>query len=373
MSHPLFKHCCNLQKPYSILLWVALTALVVLQLSHYRYTWQQQQLAANIASQYGERIAKLTADQVVSKLLNHDAISLQTTAQSISTKSVATSVVIYDINHDILAQANNSQKPETLDTHHYTSPVVSNNNIIGSVTIGVSPSSLVNDSSDSITLIISFLLLLAMVVIYSKGKGPSAANEADTKDTPEIAPQVALAEESDTQYPTLLTLHIQNTDKLYQQLNAELRSQQFNALEHIISHTMQLYGAEKQWVGHDSITLSFTNERDVCNAVFTGELILRLNQTSADSIISLNGLIQTQADGENFLCTLDSAKKCLGNKSKQHCLFISKHLSTQNDLHTKVIFADSPSTKMVEVSDLKGNYKVLLNKQLSQLQNNATI
>jgi hypothetical protein len=346
---------------------------VTLQLAHYIHAQQQRQFVTNATDQYGEQIAKLTADQVVSSLLNNDAISLQAIARNVSTQSVASSVIIYDLKHRILAQANNTA-PETDNTHHHTSPVVSNNNIIGSVTIGISPLSLSSDTPDTLTPILTILLLITSIGIYIKGNKELTISTDDkpaTNKKIEATPTVStLAHEDTPKRVILLTLNIHNIDQLYQQLNAELRQQQFQELESNISHAVNLYGAKKISSNHNGLTLSI--DGDIACALFTAELILRLNQHAKHSIIILNALMQAQESEESLLSTLDSTRKSIHSTGKQHCLFISRDLADKHAVKDKATLQDSNTPKILEVTTLKENHKNLLNKQLAQLQNNAT-
>jgi hypothetical protein len=341
-------------------------------MAHYIHAHQQQQFVTNATDQYGEQIAKLTADQVVSSLLNNDAISLQAIARNVSTQSVASSVIIYDLKHKILAQANNTA-PETDNTHHHTSPVVSNNNIIGSVTIGISPLSLSSDTPDTLTPILSILLLITSIGIYIKGSKDQAIITTDkpaSNKKIDVTPTVTTSVDKDSSKSTiLLTLNIHNIDQLYRQLNAELRQQQFQELESNISHAINLYGAKKISSSHNGLTLSV--DGDIACALFTAELILRLNQRSKNSIISLNALMQAQKSEESLLSTLDSARKSIHSTNKQHCLFISKDLADKHAVKDKATLTDSDTPKILEVTTLKETHKNLLNKQLAQLQNNT--
>lgn len=371
MLHPLLNHFSTLQKPYRLLLWIALSALCTLQLCHYLYSQQQQALLNNSVEQYGERIAKLTADQVISSILNNDAISLQAVAQNIHSRSIASSVVIYNISNDILAQTNPSHHAAANDIRHHTAPVVSNNNIIGSVTIGISAASLTTPSDRPISLTLTLLLLIAMGCFYIKGRQShhkEVASNTQIKDDLHVSPE-STPSTIDTNINTFfLTLKIHNINQLYQQLNAELRQQQLLILEQHISDAINLYGGKKHVINYDSVTLSFEKTEDILNTLFSAELILQLNTQTQDSIIILSALIQHQNTDDTLYHSLDCARKSFSITTPQHGLFINAALSNNEQLNSRVVLDTCESPKIFRIASLTQSYQKLLDKQLQKLQ-----
>lgn len=368
MLQPFFKLCSALQKPYCLLIAVAFSALLTLQLCHYIYQQQQQTLINGTVTQYGERIAKLTANQVISSILNNDAISLQAIVQNIYAQSTASSVIIYNINNDILAQTSHTNDTISETTSHHTAPIVSNNNIIGSVTIGVSANAFITPPNNTINLIISLLLLVAIVYFYIKGRAIKPRSHEEPNHTSTTTTTTISEDFVTTPTSTFfLTLNIHNIDTLYRQLNAELRQQQLQQLEQHITHAINLYGGEKHVVHHDSITLSFENAEDILNTLYSAQLILQLNQKTDHSIIALTAFIQHQDTEDTLYHSLDCAKKSFCNTQKQG-LFVSATLSQNEQLNTRARLENCDSPKICRISALKENYQNLLDKQLQQLQ-----
>ena len=373
MLHPLLTHCSTLKKPYRLLLCIVLSALCTLQLCHYLYSQQQQTLLDNSVEQYGERIAKLTADQVISSILNNDAISLQAVAQNIHSRSIASSVVIYNVSNDILAQTNASNNTPTKDISHHTAPIVSNNNIIGSVTIGISASSLMTPEDHHITFTLTILLLIAMGYFYIKGRQAPLKESIDNtpnKQKDDIqAPLETEQEVIKTEENTFfLTIKVHNINQLYQQLNAELRQQQLLILEQHVLHAINLYGGEKHLVNNDSMTLSFEKAEDILNTLFSAELILQLNTQTKDSIIVLSAFIQHKNSKDTFYQILDCARKAFATATPKQGLFINATLSNNQQLNTRVLLDSCDSPKIFRVASLKESYQKLLDKQLQKLQ-----
>jgi uncharacterized membrane protein affecting hemolysin expression len=367
MLQSFFKLCSTLQKPYCLLIAISFSALFTLQLCHYIYQQQQQTLMSDTVTQYGERIAKLTADQVISSILNNDAISLQAIVQNIHTESTAHSVIIYNINNDILAQTSHATGSPQQDLSHHTAPIVSNNNIIGSATISISAASFTTPLNSTFNFILSLLLLMAIICFFLKGRNVQKLSHSDDNDNHHITtPSNDAAEEIRTS-TFFLTLKLHNIETLYKQLNAELRQQQLQLLEKYIAHAMSLYGGEKHVIHHDGITLSFDKAENILNTLYSGKLILQLNEQSEHSIITLTAFIQHQETEDTLCQSLDSAKKSFCHTQKQG-LFVSTTLSKNTQLNTHAQLEDCESPKIVRIRALQENYQHLLDKQLQQLQ-----
>lgn len=364
---------------YRILIFSSLSALLTLCLASYIDASQQQQKAALMANKYGESIAKLTADQVVTSTLNNDAISLQAIAYSTINNAAATSVIIYDINNNILAQANTSDTTihQQHTIQHHTSPIVSSNNIIGSVTIGIAPSVFTVVSKHYFYLSLAFVLLLVIILSYLKIKTQTKLHNTTENNKPffqdDITPNTeilnpTIEEQKNNVY---LTFKIQNINIFYQQLNAELRQQQFEKLEKDINHAINFYGGDILFVTNDNITLRF-NKRDddhIFNALYTGKMVLQLNQLSSTSIIIINGYLQTDTIIEPLHRSLDNIRKCVSSDNKENELFIHQTLFDEYDFNSRTSYENTtPPSNWLKVDDFKGHYKTLLENQLKKLQ-----
>jgi hypothetical protein len=360
---------------YRLPVLMVMVSLGILLVTSSLFTQQQQDTTSSFIDQYGESIAKLTADRVASSALNQDAISLQAIAQNISNQSIATSVIIYAIDNTILAQANDTNTSVQQAISHYTSPIISSNNIIGSVTIGISPALFLIPPQLPITLILSILLVTGLAITYYKNQR-QLQNPLTTHATEEdgAAPLLDSQTSSNNSAPSntiLLTLKIQNLGAIYQQLNGESRKQQLEQLEKSIHHALTLYNGNRLITTSDSITLGFNHKGDdnIFNALYSGELILKLNEKTPSSIIILNAMIQIEDSNDSLSHTLDSARKCSSATENKHELFITQSLIDAYQLDARLVLESVPnSSGTLKISHLKGHYKVLLENQLNQLQ-----
>lgn len=375
MTLTLLKKLTPAKGTYRLPALMVMISLGILLATSYLFTQQQQDSTSNFIDQYGESIAKLTADRVASSAVKQDAISLQAIAQNISNQSIATSVIIYAIDSTILAQANDINASTQQAISHYTSPIVSSNNIIGSVTIGISPTLFSIPPQLPITLILSIFLVISLTITYYKNQRqlqtPLTTHPAEEND-----PARQLDNHTDINNPTpsttiLLTLKIQNLGALYQQLNGESRKQQLEQLEKSINHALTLYNGNRLITTSDSITLGFNHKsgENIFNALYSGELILKLNEKTPSSIIILNAMIQIEDSNDPLSHTLDSARKCSSATENKHELFITQALIDTYQLDARLALENVPnSSGTLKITHLKGHYKVLLENQLSQLQ-----
>ncbi len=361
-------------------MYAAIAALLVLCLSSYLHIQQINHNSLRVMNQYGESIAQLTAEQSVTSALQNDAISLQAIGQGITDKAKISSVIIYNINNSILAQANNDQSTDS-ELNYYTSPIVSSNNIIGSVTVGISASQFISPYPYNLVTAIAFILICIILLAYAKDRIQKSARYLTQPKTDEHTRQHEISEQksntanesntntaqkTETRYIHLV-FDIQNIDMLYQQLNGELRTLQIEQLEKNITNATHLYGGIKSTVTNRHITLRFEHTTEgLLNAVYTSELVRQLNQENTQSIIILNSLI-LEDHTASIGSAIDHSRKSIGTNN-QHMIFIQDKLITDYELHSRLSIEKMPIEDLCILKALKGTHKTLLDNQLKQLQ-----
>ncbi len=236
---------------------LALAMISIVFMGTYYFHIKQHQLLSSAEKQYGESITQLIAEQIAPQLINHDAISLQAVSQKTVDSTAIVSLIIYDINNHILAQADKNINNEYLeDIQHFTTPIISSNNIIGSVTISLTTALYQSQLGISSLLPKTLLLLLAIIIlmvlvllaILTKGtKKIDHKDEENIKSKQHVSIKPDDQKSSPTTFPTdlvTLTLSINNIEMLYQQLNAELRIQQLSNLNSQLQKALKLYGGK---------------------------------------------------------------------------------------------------------------------------------
>lgn len=379
MLHPWLKILSSLHKPYNILFLVSFAVLMTLQCSYYFYQNFQEQKAQHKINQYGEYIAAITADQAAGNVLSNNAISLQAIAQNLHSHNIASSVVIYNINHDILAQTNTVNPLEAQQLHYYTAPIASNNNIIGSVTIGIASSLLITETHYMPIGMLSLLLMTIMLIAFIKGRSASNSENSHQKSsdsgstysttegsTQELVEQEVKIEQEENVVFLTLTLH--NIDQLYQQLNAEMRQQQLQTVEQHITHAIRLYNGEKHMSSPNTITLCFKKSSDLLHCLFAAQLILQLNHRNTHSLLSISALIHNKPQKETINYYISLNRKIQTVLQQQQGLYIQQAIAQQ--LSKKASFEQTNVPHLLRVSALNNNYQTLLEKQLKQLLKN---
>jgi hypothetical protein len=367
-------------RPYRVAILMVIAALIAWSANYYVQSANHQQAIAHIVDQYGENMTALATEQLTNSVLSSDAISSQAITHTIALKTGISSVIVYDNTHQILAQSINPAADHKLvENKEYTAPILSSENIIGSISI-IIDSSLFTEKKDAfIELIVMTSLLLCMLFCFLKDTIQSKKNKTTTQHhsaSPKtIAPEYDSPIESSTltvaqqESAIYLTINIHNIDTLYRQLNGELRQQQMLLLDRNMQHAISLYHGEKLIADNHTIILLFNNKGkdNIANAIYSAQLLIALHQQCSKSMIIMSGLIQESSKEKGLNKTLDNVRALLKDQSPYsnhiETEIIEKHQLTQR-LTYKKEEADNFST---EITGLTEHYQQLLDNQLTQL------
>jgi|GEM_PF-5185164 len=369
-----------------------LSALLGLTLTSHYDNESHERLLSNVAHIYGDSLTQLAANQSSTATFENDPISLQAGIRNIVDKHAVTSIIVYDIENHILAQVSSKPSASLVDIQDFTAPIIASNNVVGSITLSIAPSLLSTPKDNDFTIITAVVLLLLFMISATelyllkrkelKGAAtdttphmlPLLPKEADadnsqntpsnvtSQDTTVTRPQNA----SDNIY---LFLHIKNIHTLYQQLNGESRKQQIKALEQHIQQAISLYNGDIIATSDDGIVLVFSEGKtdNIYNALYTGEIVLKLNQQAEQSMLVLNAFIQNTNDTTPFIDSLDATRR--GTQGKQHQLFIDNSFVSNYHLDSHLDTDTLAKTSLAMVKSFKGSYATLLDNQLRQLLN----
>ena len=370
---------------YTAFLFISIGALLVQALSTLWYQHHHQQWQLQTANAYGNSLITLAADQSASSTASKDSISLQTIARNIAQQTAVDSIIIYDIENNIMAQV--SKEPSDADNLYFTAPIVASDNLVGSITLAITPSQLSETIDYQPMLLLSILLLIILIIsayrvatnIKHEANSGSAKNGHDNTDKntnnhPLVDPQ-AQTNQQDLSRIYLL-LNINNAALLYKQLNGESRAQQLMILQQHIEQVSLLYKGKVVSVSGNSIVLEFSakNSDAIYHALYSADLIIRLNQQHKKSILLLNGFIQQHAstlstnghtENSSLSETIDTQQK--NNQAHQNTLFIDEALIEQHQLAQQIDIHESPKTESKIVKNFKESYKNLLDSQLQKL------
>ncbi len=363
---------------------LALAMISIVFMGTYYFHIKQHQLLSSAEKQYGESISQLIAEQIAPQLINHDAISLQAVSQKTVDSTAIVSLIIYDINNHILAQADKNINNEYLeDIQHFTTPIISSNNIIGSVTISLTTALYQSQLGISsllpktllLLLVIIILMVLVLLAILTKGtKKIDHKDEENIKSKQHASIKPDNQESSHTKFPTdlvTLTLSINNIEMLYQQLNAELRIQQLSNLNSQLQKALKLYGGKLISNTGEMLVIGFesTNKENILKAIYSGMLLLELNKNSDHSIILFGLMIQSTAhyakdEDTNLPEYIDNAYRYKPDNTE---ILIEKSLYEEYDLKEKIEVSNQ-NQAIITITSLDKQCQSLINKQLEQLQ-----
>jgi len=347
-----------------------ISALLMLLATIYIDKHSAQTASQHAIKSYGESMSKLTAEQVASSTLRNDSISLQAASRQIIEQSAVTSVIIYDINNNIMTQVSRAKPQDVQSEKYYTSPIVASDNIIGSITLGISAPALIKPQDQGLRLVVSLGLLLIILIAYIKDRQAihHIAENTNEDTTQENKLDVVIEDKIDLIEIGLL-IHINNMNTLYQQLNGESRNQQLKQLDRHIKQAISLYDGKVIAASQDSFLLLFNDDKENCikHVLYCGELILKLNQQNSKSILTLNGFIQEPKENNVTSSTLAVIRKTFS--LGQHYLFIEKSLNDTYELEKYIELDTVQKThQSMRIKGFTESYRLLLDNQLTQLQ-----
>jgi uncharacterized membrane protein affecting hemolysin expression len=323
-----------------------------------------------LLEQHGQSLALHLADNLSQHIALNDTISLQASIQRVAQQSSVESIIVYDINNTILAQFENENADAKQTPTHFTAQIVIGEDIAGSLSVYLRANSLSTYSPWG--LIIAYIALLALLAFFVVRKAhtkPLATENSQTqKDTatPSISEQQQAANEG-----LVLFIKIANWDILFQQLNAESRAANLHRLEDIILNICELYRCQLIANTDDGflIILNGARQEEILNAFYSAQLILQLNKKSPHSMLQLNIVIQKTVIETPFSRTLEGCQKLLSAGSSLYELLLHKEIIKEVDLGFYADIDDSKDSHFNVVTGLSQAYKELLEKQISQLEN----
>ena len=373
-------------RPYRIVILIATAALIAWSANHAVQSLKHEQTLGYIINQYGENMTALATEQLANSVQNSDAISSQAIAHRIALKAGIASVLVYDNANQILAQSIHSAKHDNpVSNIEYTAPILSSENIIGSVTIVINASSLIKNESSHIEAFVISGLLLCILFCFIKDYIQSKNNlgrtpENHTSKNMPTEPNHILNEEHSA--PTTkrhnniiyLTITIHNIDTLYRQLNGELRQQQMQLLEKNVQHAISLYHGKKLIIDNNKILLVFNEDgqENVVNAIYSAQLLIALHQKCSKSMITMSGLIQESNAGEIVNKTLGNVRSLLKDQSP-YSTHIETAMFEKHQLSQRLLYKENETENFsTEITGLKEHYQQLLDNQLTQLLQEGT-
>lgn len=322
--------------------------------------------------QYGKHFASIISDRVTHSVLQKDAISIQAIVQNILNTSAINAIIVYDNNNQILAQALNEQ-PETSNADkEYSSPIISNENIIGSIAITINPKGLTtNNTQANYFLWLLAALLCGSLAVDCIKKAPKTQTTTTKKESEQENNEATLykKEAEVQQFCTVVKLH--NNTTLYQQINNDLRQQQIALLKENIGHALRLYGGKPVVINDQCIVLVFDNT-PIENIIYGSQLLLALHQHQKKSLIELSAVILSHSDDKNIPQQLMQSQS-FSKTEKAFEIYIQQEIIEQCELKKYVEYAEVKDTEFaVKVDQLKPHYQKLINNQIEQLLRNQT-
>lgn len=364
-------------RPYRMAALATLSVLIGWGASHTIQSSYHSNRLASAVDQYGVNISALVSDQLAHSVSQSDSISAQATAQNIVRKAAVSSIIIYDNNNQILAQAIGLENSDHSTIKKYTSPILSGENIIGSTTVTIKSGSFNTATQTAPGLwwavgLISLSLVFFIKDILSTQQKPIITNHLasrleSSKDKNNKTEDITENSKTDTTVIyAIITIH--NIDTLHQQLSSELRQRQILLLEKNISHAINLYGGEKLVIDNNKMVLVF-DKRNIENAVYNLQLLLALHKKNKQSMITMSGLIMESGKSKTQAPTF-SQLKSLANNKKTYGLYIQTDIIEKYNLDSHLQYTKENDSFATIIDGLQPHYQQLLDNQLTHLLSN---
>jgi len=358
---------------------VTLSVLIGWGASHTIQSSYHSNRLASAVDQYGVNISALVSDQLAHSVSQSDSISAQAIAQKIVHKAAVSSIIIYDNNNQILAQAIGAKNSDHSTIKKYTSPILSGENIIGSTTIAIKPGSF-NTATQTAPglwwtaslIFLSFVFCIKDIfstqkkLIGSNHPIPSLESSKDNNKNKKTEDITEISKTDTAVIYAIITIH--NIDTLHRQLSSELRQQQTLLLEKNISHAINLYGGEKLTIDNNKMALIF-EKKNIENAIYNLQLLLALHKKNKQSMITMSGLIMESGKSKTQAPTF-SQLKSLENNKKTYGLYIQTDMIEKYTLDSHLQYTKENDSFATIIDGLQPHYQQLLDNQLTHLLNN---
>ncbi|MEO0442940.1 MAG: hypothetical protein AAFZ92_04245 [Pseudomonadota bacterium] len=323
---------------------------------------------------YGETIGKLAQRQLALPLQEGNLISLQSQLNSLLEYERVISVVIYDIDNNNIVQAGINIIDQDRGFEIFHTPITLDSNLLGSLKLSLDTG---NDQNP--LLLIASLFILGFSVVSFSVISLAFIKHLDTNQLTEAvkAETVVDKQQKNKQsiasvktHRTLLILHINNTHKLYQQLNRDVKQDQIQRLHDGIKQACILYSGQQVSLSPDTITLDFSDLDETCsrfNAICCAYLLQKACRRDK-WLLSFSCIVTDEhwafSDAEAFfhikqLCSVSASKlttlariELLRNDKLQERINIDTQSSTEG---------------YIFIQSLSENYQNLIDNQLSQL------
>ncbi len=322
----------------------------------------QNEKTSHLFDQHGKSLATHIAESISQHIVDNDIISIQATLQRVAQQVTAESIIVYDINHSILAQFASNTPIKATQLKHYTAQIITGERTSGSVSVSLDAN---QAGVLSVWLLVPTLILLLLTPML--GAQSFTLKKPNDNSSPKETPITNTMNHLNGYF---VFIKIINWDILFQQLNAESRIAHLGQLEAMILKVCELYRSQLIANTDDGFIIAArdNHQESALHAFYSAQLILQLNTNNPDAMLELKLAIQKMESGTPFHHSLEDAQKLLSAKSSQGELFIHREITQTTHFNSYAELDDDNEYNLIAVKELTQTYKELLDKQVQQLQ-----
>jgi hypothetical protein len=299
---------------------------------------------------------------------NSNLIGLQSILNDLIDQTKAINAIVYGVDNKIIVQAGEVNSMDAFKA--YTSPITIDDALLGSLTINIDAST---DSNYWLTIalpaLFAALLLLLLRILHTAVKDNLSTKEAQTAT--ELNHNIdSVSRQAETKYQALLLLDFHTLDKLYKQLNADARNNEFEKLNSATQKILTLYSGVTIAASASTILIRFENkdQKDcVFNALCCAYL---LNQTCLKQqwLIRFSSYVYDKEDNITITDFTQLRPLCHQNINRDSSgIFIKQKTIREHQLDNRFTLTISPESEYSYVTGISSNYENLIKNQLSHI------
>lgn len=232
--------------------------------------------------QYGQALARSTAQRAVDATLSQDMISLQAVLQELTRHPQVIGATLHDVENRLMVQSGTAPSDaEPGQVLRYSATVAVDSDVAGHLQLALTPPRLGATELRFVTVWLAIIAMVATLPWLPRFRPHLSLGRADASpDTHEPEPEAE--EDKAPMAPGCvlrLRLTLANLAQLSRQLNWESFDQQLARFERQLSSVLALYGGERLALSDNTLLIDFKGENDsdsafraLCSAQLLGEL-----------------------------------------------------------------------------------------------------
>lgn len=320
----------------------------------------KQQQQQDQLEHYGKNLSQLSSYQIGLFINDKNLIGLQAILSNLTEQERIMSAVIYNVDNTIIVQAGDIKNERGVDNQTLTTPITLDNSVLGSLTLALNTEVKIHASLIFLLVIIALAMFACGFFFINKRtlSMPAAATQAPLSGKQEDKEGEKVLVPVPSRY-SLLILHLNTLDKLYQQLSADARQQKLNQFEAVVSKVLTLYSVQYIGMTNGSIILSFENT-DQTSRVFSAlcsAYLLQRNSQNHQNLLQFSSVVFDSECDIDPLALLPTLRENL--RGAENHLLVQRELIENSDLAERLDYEESSTNSdcpLIRITGFSSSY-----------------